>query len=330
MPTKSYIWYIGTLICFLFSCKLSPSAKLKDYESYFAKETNLEQQGLRVTYFGTSTLLFDDGESQVLIDGFFSRPGVLKTAFGKVKSNEKIIQECIERHDIHRLKAIFVCHSHYDHVLDAPSVCKLTGAILYGSTSTLEVGKGAALPSSQMQLFEPGKEIRLGQFWVTVLESKHTPPFRILGKSNATDPEHPTITAPISQPAKADAFIEGGTFDIYIRHGNKRMLVKASTNYIEGALNAYPCNIIFLGTAMLGTFQPEFAEKYYQETVIATGARRVIPIHWDNFMRPLSKPFHALPKLSDNVKQGFDFLIQKAKQDRIDFEWMGNQQTIKL
>lgn len=30
--------------------------------------------GLRVTFLGVSTLLFDDGESAILIDRFFARP----------------------------------------------------------------------------------------------------------------------------------------------------------------------------------------------------------------------------------------------------------------
>ena len=312
--------FYGFMLLFA-SCKLQPSANMKDYASYFVTDT--QQSGsLKITYFGTSTLLFDDGKTQILVDGFFSRPGVLKTALGKVKSNEKRVKAVLEKYGINRLAAVFVCHSHYDHVLDAPTICKLTHATLYGSSSTLMVGRGAGLPESQMSEYEPGKELSLGNFYITVISSKHTPPLSIMGKSNATDPAHPNITEPIKQPATVEKFVEGGTFDIYLRHHHQKILVKASTNYIENALTKYPTDILFLGSAMLGKMDTDFQEKFYRHTVAASGAKMVIPIHWDNFMRPLSRPLKALPRLADNVDQGLDFLIQKTHQDSITFRLM--------
>jgi L-ascorbate metabolism protein UlaG (beta-lactamase superfamily) len=105
----------------------------------------VENGRLKVTFFGTSTLLFDDGVSQIIVDGFFSRPKTGKVAFGKIRSNEKVIRAMIAKYQLHRLKAIFVCHSHYDHALDAPLLSQLTGAKLYGSYSTLNLGKGENL-----------------------------------------------------------------------------------------------------------------------------------------------------------------------------------------
>lgn len=285
------------------------------------KET-LKPGQVKATFFGTSTLLFDDGETQLLIDGFFSRPPVGKVAFGKVRSNTALIQTILNRHQVNRLKAVFVCHSHYDHAMDAPAVCSLSGAKLYGSSSTLNVGKGQGLSDTAMVLFEPGIPITIGAFSVTVINSKHTPPFKLLGKTNATDPRHPDITDPLTQPAKVDRYIEGGTYDIYIRHGQHSILIKASTNYIEGALNNYPTDVLFLGAAMLGLQPEEFKNNYYQQTIEATKAKTVVPIHWDNFTKPLSKPLAALPNISDNVDAGIGFLISRTSADHIQLKLM--------
>jgi L-ascorbate metabolism protein UlaG (beta-lactamase superfamily) len=92
-------------------------------------------------------------------------------------------------------------------------------------------------------------------------------------------------------------------------------LVKASTNFIPNALDDYPCDALFLGCAMLGKFDTTFQNDYYKHTVTATNPQTVVPIHWDNFMRPLTKPMHALPNLVDNVDKGLNFLIFKTKQD---------------
>lgn len=324
------------LLCFfslvLLGCKaLKPSADLSEFAPYFTKDEQtgtIEKAKIRVTFFGTSTLLFDDGNSLVMIDGFFSRPKVGKVAFGKLRSDEALIRMLIKKYNMHRLEAIFVCHSHYDHAMDAPLLSKLTGATLYGSSSTMQLGKGEQVPAANMQEFEPGKRLQIADFAVTVLHSKHTPPFKILGKTNATDPKHPHIEKPLSQPAKTKEYIEGGSYDMYIEHGKNRFLVKASTNYIEGALDAYPCDVLFLGTAMLGKMPADFMESYYRQTVKSTRAKIVIPIHWDNFMKPFHKPLIPLPYISDDVAEGFRFLLKKTAEDSLQMRLMQMEQSL--
>lgn len=322
------------LLVLLCGCRaFKPSANLEKFGSYFVKQDSvafLKPGNVRATFFGTSTLLFDDGETQLLIDGFFSRPPLGKVAFGKVKSDIPVIQSIITQHNIDRLKGIFVCHSHYDHGMDAPAISKLTGAKVFGSSSTLNICKGENLPEGSMQLFEPGKEMAIGKFFITVINSKHTPPFKLLGKTNATDPDHPDITGPLKQPAKVDHYIEGGTFDFYIKHGNHAVLVKASTNYIEGALDKYPADVFFLGAAMLGVQADTFQNNYYNNTVRATGAKIVVPIHWDNFMKPLTKPLIPLPNISDNVDSSFNFLLRRTQQDKVKLQLLQGSNSIVL
>jgi ribonuclease BN (tRNA processing enzyme) len=240
--------YFLSVVVLLLNCKrpFAPSANLKNYNFLFQQNENEFAEKVSATFFGTSTLLFDDGETQIMIDGFLSRPSTFKVAFGKVKTDESFIDEVLTFHDVNRLKGIFVCHSHYDHVMDAPYISQKTGATLYGSSSTINVGKGATLQESLMVEFKDGDKIQLGKFTIEVILSKHTPPFKILGKSNATDPCHPNIIEPLSQPAKSSHFIEGGTFDFYITYDNeKHFMVKASTNYLNGKLINYPTDVFF-------------------------------------------------------------------------------------
>ncbi|MBL7777778.1 MAG: MBL fold metallo-hydrolase [Chitinophagales bacterium] len=328
---KSILLFVASsLLLSIFSCKsFQPSANLNNYQKYFeSADTVFDKGKVRITFFGTSTLLFDDGETQLLIDGFFSRPNAAKAIFGKVKTDTLLLKSILAEQNINRLGGIFVCHSHYDHAMDAPYVAHITGATVYGSSSTSFVCSGAGLPQKQTHVFAAGEKFELGKFTIEVLTSKHTPPFKILGKSNATDPNHPNITQPLRQPAKADKFIEGGTFDFYITHGKKRFCVKASTNYLDSALYRRPTDVFFLGTAMLGKFTSEFREKYFAETITATGAKTVVPIHWDNFTRPLSRPLEALPRIGDNVDAGFTFLIEKCEQQKIKLQMLQGKQSL--
>lgn len=308
----------------LFSC-LTPSGNILDYKAHFPPEQNdtlantIPKGKVRVTFLGTSSLLIDDGETQLLTDGFFSRPSIWKTAFGKVSSDEEEIKYVMLLAGIKNLKGIFVCHSHYDHSMDAPFIANATGAKLYGSKSTLNIGRGGGVQEEKLVPFEPGKKLEIGKFRITVLNSKHTPPFKILGKTNAADPDRPHLEAPLSQPAKAEEFIEGGTFDFLVEHGKTSFLIKGSTNFIEGAWKNLKVDTVFLGIAMLGKLEPEFQNQYYQETVGTVKPKLVVPIHWDNFFKPLSEPLEPNLSIGDDVSRGMEFMISKTAEDKIDY-----------
>lgn len=314
LPLAFCIFALGLLP----ACVFKPSARLDDFDAYRIPQNISDTiPGIRITFLGTSTLLFDDGTSQILIDGFFSRPSATKVIFGKIQSDTSLIRNWMSRLKISRLKAVWVAHSHYDHLLDAPWVCKLTGATLYGSASSLNAGRGAGLPEAQLHDFESGRPVKLGDFEIRSIPSKHSPPFQILGKGNAPDPNHLFIAEALTQPAHAEDYVEGGCFDLYLKHGALRFLVKPSTNFIPGMLDTFPTDVLFLGAALLGKQNEAFRKAYFRETALATGCKTLIPIHWDNFMKPLSQPLVALPKLSDDVNSGLSHLIQNAQAAKI-------------
>ncbi len=314
---------------FLYGCLFFPSGKVSKYESHFPQNEYLGQGKIKVTYFGTSTLLFEDENDQVIIDGFFTRSSVGKVAFGKVSCDTLLVKEIVQKYSINKLKAIFVCHSHYDHSMDAPYLAKLTGATIYGSHSTLNVARGYGINENQLKEFSPNDMYSFGNFKVKVLESLHTPPFRFLGFTNDNHKE-PNIEKPLKQPAKFQAFKEGGTFDFYFENQKIKWMVKASTNFIPNLLKNYSLDYYFLATATLGKMKPEFQEKYYQETVLSTRPSFVIPIHWDNFMKPLNKPFIPLSRLADNFNRGMNFLIEKSLKDSFKVVIIPHVSTIYL
>ena len=52
---------------------------------------------LAVTFLGVSTLLVQDGESAVMTDGFFSRPGLLRVGLGRVAPSAERIDAALDR-----------------------------------------------------------------------------------------------------------------------------------------------------------------------------------------------------------------------------------------
>ena len=48
---------------------------------------------VKVTFLGTSSLLFDDGNTQLMIDGFISRPSLTKILFSNIKTDEDTVDK---------------------------------------------------------------------------------------------------------------------------------------------------------------------------------------------------------------------------------------------
>jgi len=133
----------------------------------------IPEGAVTVRYTGTATLVFSDGETTWMTDGWFSRPKPLAVLFGKIDPDLDAIEKGLERNEVDELVAVFPLHSHYDHAMDAPEVAKRTGAVLLGSESTANIGRGWGLPEDQIRVVADREPIALGKFTVTPIESRH-------------------------------------------------------------------------------------------------------------------------------------------------------------
>lgn len=122
----------------------APAANIDDYNDYYLSQSHGEPKDgtIKVTWFGTTMLLFDDGETQLLIDGFLSRPTLKQVIKGPIQTDKALVDAVLSQFKVNRLKAMFVAHSHYDHAFDIAYIIQQTGARLHGSESTLNIGRG--------------------------------------------------------------------------------------------------------------------------------------------------------------------------------------------
>ena len=255
---------------------------------------------LKVTYFGTTTLLFDDGKDQILFDAHFTRPSLPEYVRGaKVKTDYRLCEKLISLHKIDRLRAVFVSHTHHDHVMDAPYVAKICGAVIYGSSSAENVALGGGVSRDQIVVFRHGSEYSIGKYKIRVLKSLHSKPTKL------NDDLGVPIEKPLMQPAGLREYKEGGSYDFYIEHGDKRILIRPSFNYIEGQLDGIRADVLFLGIAGLAKADAETEKKFFAETVEKTGAGLVIPVHWDNFFVSLRKPAAGMPPVIEKTEVVF-------------------------
>jgi L-ascorbate metabolism protein UlaG (beta-lactamase superfamily) len=259
--------------------------------------------GVQVTFLGVSTVLVSDGTTALLSDGFFTRPGKASVFLGRVAPDPELIARSLERAGIQELAAVFAAHSHYDHALDSPEVARRTGALLLGSESTANIARGVGFPEERIRVVKPGESLRFGGFTLTAIASKHFPHGMAMGE----------ITAPLVPPARATDYREGGSYSLLFEHELGSLLVHASAGWQEGALAGRRADVVLLGVGGLGTRDDAYREQYFREVVDAVSPRCVIPIHWDDFTRPLDAPLEASPSLLDDVPGSLAFLARKTK-----------------
>ena len=262
-----------------------------------------------LTWMGVSTLLVADGTAAVLTDGFFSRPGLLDVGLRKLIPSESRIAASLTRAGIDRLDAVIPVHTHFDHALDSAIVAHRTGASMIGGISAANIARGQRLPDDRIVIAEPGSEMTIGSFGVTLVASEHCPPDRFPG----------VITTAVIPPARASAYRCGEAWSMLVHHrpSGHRLLIQGSAGFLPGALAGRRADVAYLGVGQLGVQPRRYIEQYWDETVRAVGARLVVLIHWDDFFRPLTEPLRALPYAGDDLDVTMRVLAGLAGRDGV-------------
>jgi L-ascorbate metabolism protein UlaG (beta-lactamase superfamily) len=271
--------------------------------------------GLVVTFLGTTSALISDGETTLMTDGYFSRVAIGKTPESWViRPDVPAIDAALKSLSPGPVAAVFVVHSHFDHAMDAPVVAERTGALLVGSASTANVGRGLGLPEKQLRVVSPGEQLQFGKFTVHFYRSKHYP----LGEPLATAMLGNTIDTPLVPPVRFDAYKEGTTFSILFEHPTGNLLLHGSAGYLPGA--------VLLGTGGLGDLPRAEQEAYYREVVLATGAKQLFPVHWDVMSTPYSAPL--VP--DTDFQRSMSFLTEMNAAHGVQLAWLPKGEPVLL
>jgi L-ascorbate metabolism protein UlaG (beta-lactamase superfamily) len=274
------------------------------YERLLMDKSVTSKNSVRVTWLGTAGMFITDGETGILIDPYVSRFSMSSVAFGlPLSTNRDLVRKWADKLGRENINAVIVSHSHFDHVADAPYFAMEANAPLIGTESTMNVGKGAGLAENKLIAAKPGQTLKFGKFTVKFIESLHGPAF--LGRV----PYPGTIDIPLNQPAKASDYRLGGVFALLITHPYGTILHHGSAGfkpemYDDGTV----ADVLFLGIGGRGD-----TDQYLKNVALKTRARLVVPIHFDNFFKPLEDEMSYLPMVK------FDEFYRKAEKRRSDF-----------
>ena len=245
---------------------------------------------LSFRWLGVGGVEIKAGDQTLVIDPFFTRPPLHKLLTGRrVASNHLLASQKVAVCDY-----IVVTHSHWDHLMDVAEVVRNTGAVACGSANTVKILASVGIPSGHIRCFAVGSQEQLGNFYIQVLPGRHvrTPLDRLINGA---------VRDGLSAPLRLVDYKMDCCFSLLVCSGKTRILFG---NYPARA------DILFINPNDLASFYPPFIKEVQP--------RLVIPIHWDNFFLPLSRPLRPIlnfptwlfPFINRNSLGGFKRVIE--------------------
>lgn len=299
--TASLLVLLAALLVVLWHDR--PSLSDIDWHTYPDYESR--PNAVTVTWLGVATLLFDDGDTQILIDGFFSRPSVADILFNiPVQSEAAQVNYAMDSYRMRRLAAIIPVHSHFDHAMDIGAIANRSSASIIGSASTAQIARGAGVPEDQIVTAEHDVAYRFGEFTIRLIPSNHAP----VGWGGSV-PLGGEIAAPLLLPAPISAWRAGTAYSIEVRHPQGTTLVQGSAGFQPGALDQVSADVVMLGSWGLTKLGRDYTEQYWLAMVTSTGAKRVVPIHFEDYTRPFGE-IELSPRVLDNFSTTATWLSQ--------------------
>jgi L-ascorbate metabolism protein UlaG (beta-lactamase superfamily) len=217
-------------------------------------------------WLGAAGLEFRYNGFTLLVDPYLSRIPVVKVLFCRIKPDEQKVFNQITAAD-----AILVTHSHFDHLMDVPLIAKKFGSPVYGSPNTCSLLERCAVPLSNIRTAAPGDAFSIGPFNVTVRKSSHSYiPFLYNRKLPKTpDP-----------PCHAFDFVLDFHYSYRIGAGSRTYLTDPGREAGKDAVD-----VLFINTLQ--------GSRIVRNILNSIDAKVVVPLHWDNYFKPISNSCRA-------------------------------------
>jgi L-ascorbate metabolism protein UlaG (beta-lactamase superfamily) len=222
---------------------------------------------LSFRWLGVAGIELKADEQVLAIDPFLTRPsltGLIKPVHPNMELVTKKIPHC---------NGVLVTHSHWDHLMDVPAVLQHTGAVAYGSANTCQLLRLLGVPGSQVEEIHVGDILSLGTYEVEVIQGQHSwIPFNrwFNGK----------IKTGLQPPLRLQDYRMDISLGFCIGVEGMRLLVCAA--------QPQPAEVLFMVA--------QESRTYYRNLISKIKPHVVVPVHWDNFIRPLSKPLHQFTR----------------------------------
>jgi L-ascorbate metabolism protein UlaG (beta-lactamase superfamily) len=235
--------------------------------------------GVGLEYLGTAGFVVRGHGRTLVLDPYVSRPGVTTSLTRPLVSDGALVARLLPYAD-----DVLIGHAHHDHILDAPALCRRTGARLIGSRAACMVGRAAGLPESQLRETAGREALASGAFTVRGLPSRHGK--AIFGRV----PLPGDLTEPPPWPPRITDLRHGLVLNWHIEVGGFSIVHVDSADFIDEELAGLRADVLCL-CAVGRHYRPD----YVKTIVSALRPRWVVPCHWDTMLTPIEATPHLIP-----------------------------------
>ena len=233
------------------------------------------ENDIHLRWLGVAGLELTIDGSILAFDPFFTRPSLWKVAFSRLQPKTDLMTGVLPRCD-----HILITHAHYDHLMDVPAIANATGARVYGSTNACRLLATLGVPPEQVQEIEPGDRLILGKIEIDVLQDEHRAIFGLQVASGSVGKD-------LTPPLRFSDFRMDGCYSFLLRVGERSLFLSSGLSSRHSSVVDLLC------------LAPFGKRRDFEMLLRRLQPKLVIPIHWDDFFRPLSEPLRMLPDPSN-------------------------------
>jgi L-ascorbate metabolism protein UlaG (beta-lactamase superfamily) len=230
---------------------------------------------LAVRWLGTAAFEIRTVKACVLIDPHFSRHNLWQLLAGPLHPDLARI-----RKHLPRAQAVFIGHSHHDHLVDAPTVAKLLDAPIYGSADTARVAREEGVPLAHVHALQGGETIRVGDLAIEAVPSAHSDIITNWLVAGRIAPEsHP--------PMRFTQYKHGPVFTYVVHWRGRTVYHFGSAELVEANLRHRQADVALV---CLSGWKDN--RSVFGRLASTLHPSVIVPMHHDDFFRDLDEGFH--------------------------------------
>jgi L-ascorbate metabolism protein UlaG (beta-lactamase superfamily) len=205
------------------------------------------------------------GGHVLVVDPFFTRPRFNALWGRRVTPDHSLVAAHLPRADF-----VLVTHAHYDHLMDVPEVLRRYGAAAYASPNACRILEAEGISTGQIHEIAAGARLELGGFIIEAGQGIHgpTPIDAIINRP---------LAARLDPPLRLWDYRMDTCLSFFIQVNGLRIQCGGQRN---------PADVLLIN--------PNKAPEHYRLLLQKVKPRLVIPIHWDDFFSPLTRPLRPM------------------------------------
>jgi hypothetical protein len=225
---------------------------------------------IRLRWLGVAGLEIECRGKRLLVDPYVTRLPMRHILGGRPLPDADLI-----RREIPPADAVLISHAHFDHLFDVPVVCRELGATAYGSANACGLLAAAGIPPERTVRVDAGAHISTPPFTVDVFSGMHG---RMLGML----PHSGSLRRGLRYPFPLSDYRMDSVLSFRIQAGDRAVLV---WNH-PSAEDTPPADLL--------VYAPLWGADACVRVLNTSGAKAVLPVHWEDFFSPLHRPFRPL------------------------------------